>query len=151
MYKIYEVQPMDTLESIAKMSGITVDELKRINGFGINNLKVGQKIIIPDRNEQIFEIYEVQPMDTMYSIAQKVNANVDDLLKLNGLNADDYIYPKEEILVPKENVSFLITKEGDTTSSVAEDFGVSIVPLILQNENIYLRPDQLLIIKKEQI
>lgn len=151
MYKIYEVKPGDTLESIARMMGTTVDELRKINGFGMNSLTVGQKIIVPDQAEQVFEVYVVQPGDTMYAIARKYHANVDDLLKLNGLNEGDFIYPNEEIFVPKKSVSFLITDEGDTINSTAVDLGVSPVELMMQNEEIKLSPDQLLIIKKEQM
>lgn len=152
MYKIYEVKTGDTLESIAKDTGTTVDELRRINGFTpVSTLKVGQKIIVPDNNEQLFQFYVVQPGDNMYAIAKKFNADYQSLLKLNGLEEDDYIYPEEEILVPKDHVAFFITTEGDTTNSIAEDLGVNLVQLLLQNENIYLRPDQLIAVKKEQI
>ncbi len=151
MYKIYEVQPGDTLESIARMTGTTVEELRKINGFSMNNLSVGQRIIVPDQSEQVFEVYEVKPGDTMYAIAKKYHARVDDLLKLNGLNEDDFIYPKEEIFVPKESVSFLITDKGDTTMGVATELGVSFVELMMQNEDMKLEPDQLLIVKKEQM
>lgn len=151
MYKIYEVKPGDTLESIARMTGTTVDELRKINGFSMNNVSVGQRIIVPDQSEQVFEVYVVKPGDTMYAIAKKYHANVEDLLKLNGLNEGDFIYPNEEIFVPKESISFLITDQGDTTTSVAADLGVSLAELMTQNEKLKLEPDQLLIVKKEQM
>lgn len=151
MYKIYEVKPGDTLESITRMTGTTVDELKKINGFSINTLSVGQRIIVPDQSEQVFKVYVVKPGDTMYAIAKKYDVDVEDLLKLNGLNEDDFIYPNEEILVPNKSVSFLITDEGNTINQVASDLGVSLVELIMQNENMKLQPDQLVIVKKEQM
>ena len=40
----YEVQPLNTLYSIAKDHGMTVEELKQMNGLTSNKLKIGQKI-----------------------------------------------------------------------------------------------------------
>ncbi|MDX2196111.1 MAG: LysM peptidoglycan-binding domain-containing protein [Cytophagales bacterium] len=40
----YIVQPQETLFSIAKRNGITVEQLQQLNGLSDNNIKVGQKI-----------------------------------------------------------------------------------------------------------
>lgn len=152
MYKIYEVMPGDNLENIARQMDTTVENLRKINGFtNLHILRPGDKIVVPVGGEQLFQSYAVRPGDTIYAIAKKFNINHEDLLKLNGLNADDYIYPEQEILVPKPDVKFIITKEGDTLQHVADELGTNLFQVLMQKENIYLRPDQLLVIKKEEM
>lgn len=43
---VYEVQPGDTLWSISKNQGVTVDVIKKLNKLKSNNLKAGQRLII---------------------------------------------------------------------------------------------------------
>ncbi len=48
--KIYHiVKKGETLETIAKTYRVSVEELKKINGLKRNQLKIGQKLIIPER------------------------------------------------------------------------------------------------------
>lgn len=44
--KVYFVQKKDTLFSIAKANGITVDELKAMNNLESNDIKIGQKLYL---------------------------------------------------------------------------------------------------------
>ena len=74
--------------------------------------------------------------------------NYRDLLDLNGLSKDQYIYPNQQILVPREGVLFKVTIDGDTITSVAEDMNVNVLDLINQNKSLYLIPDQLIVYKK---
>ena len=83
----------------------------------------------------------------MYQISRKYNINPTLLSALNGLNNDDYIYPNQEILIPKNGYSYYISKEGDTLDLVAEKFNTSIDDLVKEN-NIYLMSGQLMVHKK---
>ena len=67
---------------------------------------------------------------------------------MNGLNMEDYIYPNEEILIPKNNYSYYITKQGDTLNIVAEMFKTNIPNLLENNRTIYLAEGQILVNKK---
>ena len=149
MYKIYKVLKGETLEDIAKKFNTTVAELSRINGGEAFTIKEGDFIIVPMQRSSYFEVYTVQKGDNMYAIAQKFKATETDLLKLNGLDKDDYIYPDEEILVPKKGVRFLITSDGDTMNIAADKLDVRPGQILLQNENVYLLPEQLLVFKEE--
>ena len=44
--KLYTVMQGDTLYSISKRFGLTVDELKTLNDMADNNIKIGQKLVI---------------------------------------------------------------------------------------------------------
>ena len=60
------------------------------------------------------QITTIEKGDNLYSIARRYNINPDLLAILNGLNSDDYIYPNQQILIPKSNYSYYVTKQGDT-------------------------------------
>ena len=151
MYKIYTIKKGDTLTSLADKFNTTVDNLMNINSYEpIEPLIENDKIIVPNNNSELFEVYKIKSGDTMYSIAEMTNSNLDDLLNLNGLKEGEYIYPGEEILIPSKGTKFLITRDGDTVSSVVEELGTNELQLRLQNDSIYLRPEQLLVYKKEE-
>jgi hypothetical protein len=46
MMKIHEVKSGDTLSSLSKLYGISVDEIKRLNGLDDTNLKPGQLLVV---------------------------------------------------------------------------------------------------------
>lgn len=147
MYKIYKVSQGDTLESIAKKFNTTVKKLREINGK--EYIIMGELIIVPNTIESdIFDMYVVQKGDNLYSIAGNYNISVNDLLSINGLDKDNYIYPGQEILVPKENINFIITKKDDTIRSASEKLGTNMDDLMAFNESIFLVPEQLLVYKR---
>ncbi len=81
----YIVQPGDNLYKIATMYGLTVDELKAANNLTSNLLSIGQNLIIPSKALVSNEVYQVQPGDTLYSIARKFNTTVTAIQSLNNL------------------------------------------------------------------
>ena len=96
-----------------------------------------------------YEIYEIKKGDSLYEISKKYNVNTKLLAELNGLELDDYIYPEQMILIPKKNVSYYITKDGDTLSTVSRLFGIKENELIKQNQTIYLQNGQMIFYKKD--
>ena len=72
-----------------------------------------------------YDTYKINKGDSLYKISKKFNVNTNLLAELNGLDIDDYIYPEQVILIPKSNVSYYITKEGDTLKNISEIFKVS--------------------------
>ena len=148
MYKIYQIEYGDTLDIIANKTNTTVDNLKMINGFGDEELIVGSLIIVPNNND-LFTTYIVENGDTIYSISRMFNLNVDTLLKLNGLNVTDYIYPNQEITIPNKNVEVYITKENDTLNNIVDNLNVDVNTLLKDNNKIFVVEDQLMVHKKE--
>lgn len=144
MYKVYIVEPGETMDSIAQKLNISTSLLSEINGFDINTmLEVGDQIIVPKMNNDK-GLYVVKIGDTPYSIAQKYNISVDDLLIYNGLEKDDYIYPNQKILIPNSNQKYYVTKSGDTINSLSKKMNLPINKIIELNENIYLIPEQMI-------
>ena len=98
-------------------------------------------------NKDYFTTYTIEKGDNLYSIAKKYNINPTLLAALNGLNMNDYIYPNQEIMIPKSDYSYYITNEGDTIDLVCDKFNCNKNDMI-NNNTIYLMAGQLLINKK---
>lgn len=108
-----------------------------------------ENIIVPKNNQEYFNYYTVEKGDSLYEIARRYNINPELLAGLNGLSMDDYIYPNQEILVPKSGYSYYITKDGDTIDLVAGLFKISSNELLNRNGVIYLAEGQILVNKRQ--
>ena len=149
MLDVYKIQKGDSLNSIAERFNVTVDKICEINKiYYPNKLRVGMDIIIPQDKESYFNTYVIEKGDNLYAIARKYNINPELLAAMNGLNNDDYIYPNQELLIPKSGYSYYLTAEGDTIDTVANMFKVSKDKVIKENSTLYLLPDQLIVNKK---
>ena len=80
----------------------------------------------------------------MYSIAKDNGVDYKMLLELNGLDENDYIYPEQEIIIPKENTKLYKVQEGDSINSIEEKTGVNINKIKTPNGKIYLEKDQII-------
>jgi spore germination protein len=150
MYEIYMVKEGDTLESIADIYSTTVGILKQINGI-FNELDIipGIQIVVPVEKKQPYQYYTVKKGDNMYDIARDNNIDYFLLLQLNGLDEGDYIYPNQTIMLPKKEFNIYMTKNDDTLDYVLRKMGVTIDELLKENENVYLRPEQILIFREK--
>jgi LysM repeat protein len=86
----YVVQQGDTLYSIARRFGTTVDAIKAANGLTGNTISVGQRLTIPGGTVQTpapgGTVHVVQQGDTLYSIARRYNTTVQAIMVANGLS-----------------------------------------------------------------
>ncbi len=147
MYTIYNVRYGDTLDQIANNFGVSTDELKKINGMDYNQtIMMGDQIIVPKNQNDYLKSYIVITGDTLYDIARRNNVDVNTLLLLNGLNQNDFLYPGQEIVIPVSNNKVYITKENDTISKILMDTNMTIEELMNKNSNIYLLPEQMIIL-----
>ena len=148
MYKIYQVKNGDTLDSIASRLGVSPEILSTLNGLNINSPLIVDSYIIIPKGEDLFDKYIVMKGDNMYAIARNYGINPNELIKLNGLNTSDIIYPGDEILIPKETTGFYVTEKGDTLDKITTTLNIPANELSKQNTTIYLEPDQLIVYKK---
>ncbi len=150
MYRIYQVEYGDTIDSIAKKTNTTSSNIKNINGIDDDeNLIVGSLIIVPRESSQVFETYKVKQGDSIYSIARKYNVDPETLLLLNGLDKDQYIHPNQELTVPNPDVVVYVTKAGDTVDAIINNLGIDANTFNKENERIFVMEDQLVVHKKE--
>ncbi len=100
-YTNYTVKKGDTLYSIARDNGITVDTIIKDNNLSSNILNIGQILKIRNINEVEDEcygtdynipsndiIYTVKKGDSLYSIAKKYNTGVDNIKRKNNLTSN---------------------------------------------------------------
>lgn len=102
----YIVKKGDSLYSIGKKYGLSVEYLKNINNLTSNNLTVGQKLILKDNGSVCnipigsscygngfsgieYVTYVVQKGDNLYSIARRYGVGVESIKKLNNLTSDN--------------------------------------------------------------
>jgi LysM repeat protein len=91
---VHKVQPKETLFSISRMYGVTVDDIKAWNNIKDNTLSVGQDILI--RKGGASTVPETKKMthtvaagETLYSIARTYSVTVDQLKQWNNLQSTD--------------------------------------------------------------
>ena len=150
MYEIYTIKEGDTLESIAFMYKTTVGILKQINGIMDNyRIRPNTQIIVPIERKQPYQYYTVKKGDNMYDIARDYGIDYNLLLQLNGLDEGDYIYPNQTIMLPKKGLGIYMTKSDDTLDLVLNRIGITIDELLRENENIYLRENQILVFREK--
>lgn len=128
---IYVVKSGDTLYSIAKTLGVTVDEIISTNNLNNNNLSIGQQLKIPGVNVEN-NTYTVKKGDSLYSIANKYGTTVNDLKMLNNLN-NNSLSIGQVLLLPgvseETTLNTYTVKSGDTLYSIANKFNMSVQEL----------------------
>lgn len=149
MYKIYQIGMGDTLESVSDKFNTSIDKIKTLNGIKSDViLQPGGFIIVPtNQSNDYYGFYIIKKGDTIYDIANKNKIDYKMLLELNGLEEKDYIYPDQEILIPREDVKIYMTNEGDSINSLEEKLNIKISDIKTPSENIYLEKNQIILYK----
>lgn len=158
----YIVKSGDSLWSIAKKYGVTVDELKKANNLTTNTLSIGQRLKTPvksgtDTDQKNYINYTVKSGDSLYSIAQKNDLNVQELKNYNNLTSDVLqigqtiripIVANEQL--PTDNYINYIVESGDSLYSIGKKYGFTIQELIDYNnlDNTVLSIGQVIKIPK---
>ena len=104
-YTIHDVAKGETLYSLARHYGVTVDDIKSANAVLVDGLKAGQRIKIPVKGGEVAKVVAEQPKmrlhkvmrgETLYSLAKANGITVDELHRANphvrkGLKAGQLI------------------------------------------------------------
>ena len=130
----YTVKSGDTLYSIAKKYGITVDKLKDLNNLKSNMISVNQKLLVNDqKKDQSTNAYVVEKGDTLYSIAKKYSTTVSKIKELNNLKSDTLSIGQELIIPNSFDVKTHIVKPGDTLYSIARKYNTTVNAIKVAN------------------
>lgn len=129
----YVVKKGDTLWSIAKNYGLTVDKLKDINNLSSNSLNIGDVLLVkdnsvPSNTEELtgYEYYTVKKGDTLYGIASKYGLTVAELKKYNNLDSNTLAIGQKLIVGETSSSNVYVVKKGDTLYGIAREFNVSV-------------------------
>ena len=85
----YIIQRGDTLWSISRKFGVSVDDIKNANNLTNEILTIGSTIIVPTgTNTNNIIVYKVKRGDSLWALAREYNTTIDDIKKLNNLTSN---------------------------------------------------------------
>ena len=134
----YTVEKGDSLWSIAKKFGTTVDNLKSINNLSGNMLSIGQKLKISESaSPSSGTYYTVKKGDTLYSIASKNGLTVNELKSLNNLTSDTLTIGQSLLIdkapSPSTDITTYTVKKGDSLYKIAKQYNTTVSNLMTIN------------------
>ncbi len=104
---IYTIKSGDTLSEIAQRYGTTVQEIVTANKITNANLifpkekiRVCNATIIPEEtNDNNEKVYIVKSGDTLFAISRMFGVTVDELVRKNGIENRNLIFPGQRIII----------------------------------------------------
>lgn len=133
----YIVKSGDTLWSIAKKYGISVNSIKEKNGLINSKLSIGQQLLIPIISNEQSEpnTYVVKKGDTLYKLAREYDTTPEEIIKQNNLT--NTILSIGQILnIPKKESNYeniYEVQKGDTLWSISKKYNISVDAIKKQN------------------
>lgn len=138
--KIYYMKSGDSLTSVARKFGVTVDDLLRANTLkNPNKIYKGTRIIIPESKSVKktpapavkTTTYTVKAGDTLGDIAYNHGTTVSEIIRLNNIKNPNKVAKGTRLTVPAGNrkQSFSTTytvKKGDTLWGIAREHDVAL-------------------------
>ena len=129
---VYVVKKGDTLFDIAKLKGVTVNEIKEANNLKTDTLQIGQVLNIPTPSSGEIN-YIVQKGDNLYTIANKYDVTIDDIKKLNNLSTTTLQIGQILKIPGSSNYNTYIVQKGDTLWDIANEYGTTVNKLMTIN------------------
>lgn len=105
----------------------------------------------------MYQIYQINPNDTLVGIAQKYNTTIDELRRINGMNLNYMLSSGNYIVIPNSQSSVYQTytvEKGDNLYQIASRYGTTVQNLLLINgleDSGYIYPGQQILIPNEDI
>ena len=115
---IYVVQPGDSLWSISRRFGVSMDSISSVNKlYEVPALVIGQALVIPT-NESL---YTVRPGDSLWSIANRYGIRYETLAQYNGISYPYVIQVGMTLRIPELRKNYgYIEVNGYIEASTAE-------------------------------
>lgn len=154
-YERHVVKEGETLSSISRQYGVSVQELYRLNPDSRQGLKERMVLIIPsgsEREPSSFKRHRVKRKETIFGIAQKYDVEVNDLKRFNKELYSRPLKRGERIRIPvfpkvvempvdppvKEEPSenFHLVQPKETIYGIARQYGITIAELREMNPEL---------------
>lgn len=124
---IYIVKKGDSLYSISKIYGISVDELKKVNNLTSNNLSIGQTLIIPSKKESTNQItYVVKKGDSLWLIANKYDTTIEKIKTTNNLTSNLLSIGQVLIIPSTSEYKTYTVQKGDSLWAIANKYNTTV-------------------------
>lgn len=158
----HQVKQGESLGVIATRYKVSVTALKSANNLRTDQLKVGQRLVLPtgsnavaanqavksgtqQATKAIVRQHQVKAGESLWVIAKQHQVSVDSLVKLNKLTADSQLKPGQTLRLPKpaangvkrsddtkKAIVHTITK-GDSLEKIARKYDISVNHLLQLN------------------
>ncbi|WP_407331162.1 LysM peptidoglycan-binding domain-containing protein [Enterovibrio sp. 27052020O] len=170
----YKVKGGDSLGLIAQRHNTTVKLIQRANSIKGTSIRVGQHLIIPialhDESQYALSApqrlakmtskkrgdykltHTVAKGDSFWTISRKHGVSHGELARWNGMSPKDPLRIGQDLVVWKKGEDgarirtiFYEIREGDSLSSIASRYGVSVTDLVQWNslkKSAYIKPGQ---------
>lgn len=111
---LYEVKSGDTLDTIAKLFGISKNTIIWANDLKSKNVKPGETLLIFPINGVE---YKVKNGGTIYDIANKYKADANEIAEYNGLAIDTKLAKGDTIFIPDAEAEIQVNTKTSTTKT----------------------------------
>ncbi|SFA88264.1 LysM domain-containing protein [Flavobacterium swingsii] len=148
----HKVAKGENIFQIAKTYNITPSDIYKINPGTENGIQENQVLIVPNKPAVLHDsknTHQVQPKETLFSIARLYNVSVQDLDNSNTEALKDGLQIGESIAIPNKKKTlngqariinaetvFHVVLPKETKYSIAKKYGISIEQLETQNPEI---------------
>jgi membrane-bound lytic murein transglycosylase D len=161
----------ETLSSIARRYGTSVEAIRDANRMRSNQIIAGHNLTVPvplgfqpkqpRRTTRAVTAsaggsYRVRAGDTLWEIARAHRTSVSALSRMNNLSSRQRIYPGQILRVPggqggadSKSAFTYVVKQGDSLTRIATRFGIGVSDILSLNE--LSDPERLLVGTKLQI
>ncbi|MEM2126195.1 MAG: LysM peptidoglycan-binding domain-containing protein, partial [Candidatus Methanosuratincola sp.] len=92
----YTIQKGDNLGKIAEVFGVSLADLRRVNGLKDDKIQEGKKLKIPVK---AVHHHTVKEKETLSAIARKYDTRVEVIKRANGMD-DEKIRPGQKLIIP---------------------------------------------------
>jgi LysM repeat protein/ABC-type branched-subunit amino acid transport system substrate-binding protein len=146
-FSSHEVKQGETLSSIGREYGITVEEIIRLNPDSREGVKIGQKLIIPSAGNAVskqeetekkkYRYHEVKKGETLYNISKKYGISEGEITRLNP-NTKESVRIGQMLVIPPafahtsvkrdtidRSYRYHEVKQGETLYSISKKYGVA--------------------------
>jgi len=132
---VYEVKKGDTLWSISRKFGVSVEKIAQLNNIKIEKtLQIGDKLRIPQKEESKTSaittnsqpkakslggtgVYEIKEGDSLWTIGRKFGVSPEEIAKANGISLNKTLKIGEKLTIPKAGMK--IAKEEKKSIKVS--------------------------------
>lgn len=150
---VYSVQKNDSLYSIAKKYGVSIEAIMEQNDLSSTKIYPNQVLVIPRKinNSIYFEEYITSPQDTLEKIANYTNLTPEIISRYNDITKLE-LEGGQVLRIPKIQESInrtfkYVVKESDDLQSIMKKFGMTEKDLLVLNEHLWLVPGKEIIVK----
>lgn len=134
------VQSGETLYSISRKYGTTVQSISEANGITGTDIKIGQKLIIPgtasssktdDESSSALSksaassTYIVKKGDTWYSISRNFSISLNELYSLNNADSSTGLKAGQKIKVPAQTQNSISSSVPETSGTEKKDMSAT--------------------------